>query len=80
MKFDSFYFSAIIFDKQNPKINISKYFPNTWDAYISFSKMLINLKQNETITIIADYLTKPKNSDKYYEYEIERDHSKLCVK
>ncbi len=74
LNFNEFYFSAIIFDKQNPKLDIQKYFPNTWEAYISFSKLLIrnNLKNNETITIIADYLSKPKNSTKNYDEEIRK--------
>ncbi len=73
-KFPDLSFCCLVFDKKNPNIDIIKYFPNLWDAYISYSKMLVenNINNNETICIIADYLCKPKSSTKYYETEMNK--------
>jgi len=67
-------FCCFVIDKVNPKINIDEVFPNAWDAYISYSKLLIkkNVNRDEQICIIADFLGKPKSSPKYYELEIKQ--------
>lgn len=72
-KFPALQFSALVLDKANPKIDIDKFFPSTWEAYISYSKMLVdnNLPADEQICIIADFLGKPKASPKYYEPELK---------
>ena len=67
-------FCCLLFDKMNPNLDIPKYFPNVWEAYISYSKMLIqhNVKKEDRICIIADYLGKPNDSTKYFETEVKR--------
>lgn len=72
-KFLNCQFCCLLFDKEKPNIDVSKYFINLWDAHISYSKMLIknNIKEGENICIIADYLGKPKSSPKYFEKEIK---------
>ncbi|MBN1823837.1 MAG: DUF3800 domain-containing protein [Endomicrobiales bacterium] len=72
-KFPRLQFSCMVIDKNSPKIEIEKVFPNTWDAYISYSKLLIknNVKKSDQICILADFLGKPKISNKYYEPEIK---------
>jgi len=73
LKFPTLQFNALVLDKANPKINIDKFFPSTWEAYISYSKMLVrnNLRGNDQICVIADFLGKPRASSKYYEPEIK---------
>ncbi len=72
-KFPHLSFCCLILDKKNPNLDIKKYFNDLWDAYISYSKLIIssNLKNNEKICIIADFLGKPKSSPKYYETEVK---------
>jgi len=67
------YFCAFLIDKENPEIDIDKYFKNIWDAYISYTKLLLrkNMDKNDKIFILADYLSKPNCSTKYYEIEIK---------
>lgn len=66
-------FGAFLIDKENPEIDIDKYFKSTWDAYISYTKLLIkrNMDKNDKIFVLADYLSKPKCSSRYYEIEIK---------
>ena len=67
-----FYFSTIIIDKNHPNFSTSIY-KNTWEAQISLAKLLIkNNVQYGDIVIIADYLTKPKNSNKVFEVELKQ--------
>lgn len=72
-KFARLNFCALVIDKNNPYIKIEQVFPDTWNAYISYSKMLIknNISNNDRICIIADFLGKPKTSNKYYEPEVK---------
>lgn len=67
------YFCSFLIDKENPEIDIDKYFKSTWDAYISYMKLLIrrNMDKRDKIFILADYLDKPKCSSRYYEVEIK---------
>ena len=71
-KFSKLQFCSLVIDKANPEIKIDEVFPDPWDAYISYSKMLIknNMRNDDRICIIADFLGKPKASNKYYEPEI----------
>src|SRR3989338_13251 len=71
-KFARLQFCSLVLDKVNPAIKIEEVFPDTWEAYIGYSKLLIknNVKPNDSICIIADFLGKPKTSNKYYESEI----------
>ena len=65
-------FCSLVIDKNNPDIKVAEVFPDTWDAYISYSKMLIkkNIQDVDRICVVADFLGKPKASNKYYESEI----------
>jgi hypothetical protein len=66
-------FCSLVLDKTNPNIKISDVFPDTWEAYIAYSKLLVknNVKPGDKICIISDFLGKPKVSNKYYEPEIK---------
>lgn len=72
-KFKQLQFCSLVIDKQNPGVKIEEIFPDTWSAYIGYSKLLLrnNLKFNDRICVIADFLGKPKTSNKYYEPEIK---------
>ncbi len=71
-KFPSLQLCSFVIDKKNPGINIEEVFPNTWEAYIGYSKMLVknNINGKDSLCILADFLGKPKASNKYYEPEI----------
>lgn len=71
-KFAKLQFCSLVIDKANPDVKIEEVFPDTWEAYISYSKTLIknNMQPNDKICVIADFLGKPKTSNKYYEPEI----------
>jgi len=72
-KFVNLQFCSLVIDKANPGVKIEEIFPDTWEAYIGYSKLLIknNMKMNDTICVIADFLGKPKASNKYYEPQIK---------
>lgn len=71
-KFAKLQFCSLVIDKVNPEVKIEEVFPDTWEAYIGYSKMLIknNMKANDEICVVADFLGKPKTSNEYYEPEI----------
>ena len=71
-KFSNLQFSCVVIDKTNPDIH--NIFPDTWDAYINYSKMLINknVSGDDKICIIADFLGKPKANIKFFEPEIRK--------
>ena len=71
-KFSALQFSCLVIDKNNS--NIQNIFPDTWEAYINYSKMLINksVVGEDEICIIADFLGKPKVSNKFFEPEIRK--------
>jgi len=73
LKFSQLQFCSLVIDKNNPTVTINEIFPDTWTAYIGYSKMLIknNVSEKDRICIIADFLGKPKTSNKYYEPEIK---------
>lgn len=66
-----FSFACIVVDKQNPNHILNT---TTWDMQLELAKKHIksNVKQGEKIAIIADYLSKPNNSDKYFEDELNK--------
>ena len=72
-KFSNLKFCSLVLDKANPNIKVADIFSDTWEAYIAYSKLLIknNLSRDEKICIIADFLGKPKTSNKYYGPEIK---------
>ncbi|MDP1760301.1 MAG: DUF3800 domain-containing protein [Candidatus Woesebacteria bacterium] len=71
-RFPSLKFCSLVIDKKNPNVKIDEVFSDTWEAYIGYSKMLIknNINGNDSICILADFLGKPRASNKYYEPEI----------
>lgn len=71
-KFAKIQFCSLVIDKANPGVKIEEVFPDTWEAYIGYSKILLknNMKADDKICVIADFLGKPKTSNKYYEPEI----------
>ncbi len=71
-KFSDLQFSCLVIDKINP--DVKNIFPDTWEAYINYSKMLINKNINgdDKVCIIADFLGKPKVSNKFFEPEIRK--------
>lgn len=72
IQFPKNHFCALIIDKDDPAFDFRTYFPSTWEAYIGYSKTLVecNLKENESIAVIADYVDMPHKSTKYYEREL----------
>ena len=73
------YFCVLVLDKINPMVDIPKFFPSTWDAYISYSGLLVkkNIEAGNSICVIADFHQKPKVSTRYYESEIKNGNSDI---
>lgn len=67
-------YSCFIVDKKHPQFDLEKHFPTHWDAYISFSKLHLKLVcgKKDSVVVIADSVSKPKASTKFYEKEICR--------
>jgi hypothetical protein len=63
---------VFIMDKRNPKIQISTHFNSTWDAYLSYTKLVIrkNVTSDRKVIVLADYITKPSDNPKFFEPEI----------
>ena len=72
IQFPNNYFCTLVIDKDDPTFDFREYFPAAWEAYIGYSKTLIkcNLKENENIALIADYVDMPHGSTKYYERQL----------
>ncbi|MCV6608284.1 MAG: DUF3800 domain-containing protein [Campylobacterales bacterium] len=71
-----FYFSAVLLDKAHKDLDLSSVYTSTWEAQISFAKTLVKNNSNgDKISILADYLTKPNNSEKYFENELRKVES-----
>ncbi len=65
------YFSAFILDKRRPGIDVGRYFPNTWDAYIGYSRLLVRNNLGDDICcVISDYLDRPLYARNFYEDSI----------
>lgn len=66
----SWEFNCIYFDIQDPKFNAPVNANARWAMYISNIKLLIekNLWPNEETILIADFLRKPRSSNKRFEY------------
>ena len=73
-KFKSLQFSCLMLDKENPRIKMNEVYKDTWNAYIIFSKYLIekNVNAGDKICVISDFLGKPKESPVFYESEIKK--------
>lgn len=70
--YPDFFFTCIILDKDAPGHSLSS--PTTWDMQLDLAKKHIrsSIKAEERVAVIADYLTKPNNSDRYFEDELQR--------
>lgn len=66
-----FSFACIVVDKLNPNHTLKS---STWEMQLELAKKHIksNVKQGEKIAIIADYLSKPNSSNKYFENELQK--------
>jgi hypothetical protein len=71
-QFSNLYFCALVIDTQNPTFNFKKFFPNSWEAYIGYSKMIIrnNFSLKEKVAVIADYIQMAHNSNKFFEKDL----------
>jgi hypothetical protein len=67
-------FCCFAIDKRHPKFDLSKHFASHWDAYINFSKLQVrrNCDPDESVVIIADYISKPSASKRYYQRELSK--------
>jgi hypothetical protein len=65
-------FTAFVIDKQSPQFKMEKFYGDIWEAYIGYSKLVVskNVGPRDRIFVLADYLSKPKASTKYYEVEV----------
>ncbi|OGZ79080.1 MAG: hypothetical protein A2528_00685 [Candidatus Staskawiczbacteria bacterium RIFOXYD2_FULL_37_9] len=72
VQFPNNYFCSLVIDKDDPTFDFRGYFDAAWGAYIGYSKTLTrcNIKEQENIAIIADYVNMPHNSIKYFEREL----------
>ena len=72
------FFKCLIIDKDNSTVNPNNYFNDVWEAQISYTKLLLKhtIEGNERVAVIADYLSKPKSSTKYFEKEIQNTERK----
>jgi Protein of unknown function (DUF3800) len=71
-EFPDLYFKCLILNKKDPNINFNRYFSSTWEAQISYTKLLLKhtVRRDEQVAVIADYLGKPNSSTKFFEKEI----------
>lgn len=73
------YICIFVIDKMEPNFDMTKFFPTPWDAYISYSGLVVkkNLTQEDSICILADFHQKPIISSKYYEIELKRSNLQI---
>ena len=77
-------FTAVVVDKRNPEFKPKKLFPGTWDAYITYGSMVLareasNIKP-QSITLLADEITKPSSVDNTLEQEIAGKFQQFCTR
>lgn len=67
----TFEFCALMVDKRDPKFD-QEIYKNPWDYYIHLVKLLCrkNLKEGDQASVIVDYMTKPKVSNKELDTEL----------
>lgn len=70
--YPDFFFACIILDKNSPSHTLTA--TTTWDMQLNLAKQHIksSIKSEEKVAVIADYLTKPNNSSRYFEDELQR--------
>ncbi len=60
-------------DKSDPKIDVNRYFKSTWDAQISYTKLVLrNKMRGKDCIVVADYLLRPKKNPKRFETEVSK--------
>jgi hypothetical protein len=69
--YPDFYFAGIVVDKESANHTSPE---STWEMQLALAKKHIrsSVKADEKVAIIADYLTKPNSSEKYFESELQR--------
>lgn len=74
--FPDLHFSCFAINKEHPRFDLKTHFPTIWDAYINFSRMQVkrNCEHDESVVVLADNITKPKASTRFYEEEIRSLH------
>lgn len=67
----NFYFAGIVVDKNSENHATPE---STWEMQLQMAKRHIrsSVKADEQVAVIADYLTKPNSSLKYFEDELQR--------
>lgn len=67
------HFCALVIDKTDPLFNTT-IFRNYWHAYVSYSKLLCekNCGRGDFLCVIADYMSKPLDSEVYFEKELNQ--------
>lgn len=67
--FPELYFKAFLVDKQHPKFDMAAFFRSSWEAQISYAKLLLRnmINDDEQAAVMADYLNKPKAATRYFE-------------
>ena len=73
--FQDVYCKTLVIDKTNPKFHYKSYFSDPWAAQLGYMKILLEktIALDEEVMIVADYLSRPKSSTKYFETEIRKN-------
>ena len=73
-KFTKLQFCSLVIDKTNPGVKIEEVFPDTWEAYIGYSKMLIknNMKPDDEICVVADFWVNQKQALSIMSQKLDR--------
>lgn len=71
-QFSNNYFCSLVIDTESSFFDFKRYFSNSWEAYIGYSKMLVknNIVSLDKAVIIADYVQMAHESTKYFEREM----------
>lgn len=66
-------FCALVIDKMDPLFD-STFYKDYWSAYITYTKLLCknNCGKDDRVTVIADYMNKPRDSKMYFETELNK--------
>ncbi len=68
------FFQALVIDKTHPRFDMNKHFPNTWEAQIAYTQHMMRhtVQSNEQVAVVADFLSKPKASNMFFEEEVPK--------
>jgi hypothetical protein len=60
-------------DKTDSQIDVARHFKSTWDAYISYARLVIRTKvKGGKCIVVADYLLRPNAGTRYFEREVSK--------